>query len=258
MRKVIDCFSFNDELDMLEFHLKEMSPYVDYFIISEGTLTHAGMDKPLHLKNNIERFSDWQEKIIHIVVDDFPDTNNPWDREAYQRNSQVHGFKQIESLDNRDIILITDCDEIVDRDLLDPLKQYLPKTSYAIEQDIYYYNLNCKHRENKCFSTLCDVEIALESSLFDLRFKTRNRILRPGGWHFSYFGGAEAISNKLNSFAHQDLNLSRVNEEEHINLMISEVRDLFGREEHGENKHGLEYIDIKDNKYLPKNYKMLM
>ena len=43
----IICF-FN-ELDILELRLNILNPYVDYFVISEASVTHTGNPKPYYL-----------------------------------------------------------------------------------------------------------------------------------------------------------------------------------------------------------------
>ncbi len=42
MVKFVDCFIFNDELDLLEFRLEEHDPFVDLFILVESTKTFSG------------------------------------------------------------------------------------------------------------------------------------------------------------------------------------------------------------------------
>ena len=37
--KIVDCFIFYNELDMLEFRLKELNDIVDYFVLVESTYT---------------------------------------------------------------------------------------------------------------------------------------------------------------------------------------------------------------------------
>jgi beta-1,4-mannosyl-glycoprotein beta-1,4-N-acetylglucosaminyltransferase len=43
---------FCGEFDILELKLETLSPLVDKFIISEGTKTHSGKDKPLYYLEN--------------------------------------------------------------------------------------------------------------------------------------------------------------------------------------------------------------
>lgn len=40
--KIYDCFTFFNELDLLEIRLEELYNYVDYFVIVEANKTHAG------------------------------------------------------------------------------------------------------------------------------------------------------------------------------------------------------------------------
>ena len=67
-RQIIDCFPFFNELDLLKFRLTELDPYVDKFILVESTKTFTGNPKPLYYSLNKDLFSQWKDKIIHIVV----------------------------------------------------------------------------------------------------------------------------------------------------------------------------------------------
>ena len=44
----VDVFRFNDELDMLDYRLRLMSPMVDTFAVVECDVTDSGVPKPLH------------------------------------------------------------------------------------------------------------------------------------------------------------------------------------------------------------------
>ena len=46
--KIYDCFGFFNELDLLELRLEIMAPIVDYFVITEYTVTYKGDPKPLY------------------------------------------------------------------------------------------------------------------------------------------------------------------------------------------------------------------
>ena len=80
--KIIDCFTFYNELDMLEFRLTELNDVVDYFVLVECIKTHVNNDKELFFENNKKRYSKFLHKIIHIIVkDNIPQTSNSWDIE---------------------------------------------------------------------------------------------------------------------------------------------------------------------------------
>jgi hypothetical protein len=128
--KVIDCFIFYNELDMLEFRLNDLNDLVDYFVLVECIKTHSNNDKELYFENNKTRFSKFLDKIIHIIVkDNIPQTSNSMDRENYQRNCIDEGIKKL-SLNNDDIIIIADLDEIPDTKTVLNLKNNNRSLSY--------------------------------------------------------------------------------------------------------------------------------
>ncbi|HWR33198.1 MAG TPA: hypothetical protein VN451_06725, partial [Chitinophagaceae bacterium] len=64
--KTFDCFTFFNELDLLEFRLKLLDRQVDHFVIAESNLTHSGNSKPFYFEENKARFDRWKQKIIYI------------------------------------------------------------------------------------------------------------------------------------------------------------------------------------------------
>ncbi len=109
--KIYDCFTFYNELDLLEIRLNELNEAVDYFVIVEATKTQTGITKPLYFNDNKERYISFHKKIIHIIVNDMPNIklNNSWVLENYQRNQIMRGLTNCK---NNDIIFISDLDEI--------------------------------------------------------------------------------------------------------------------------------------------------
>lgn len=104
-----DCFTFFNELEILEIRLHELDRVVDRFVLVEATRTHSGEPKPLYYDENKRYFSRWKTKIIPIIVDDMPESDNPWTRERYQRDAIGRGLHQCSP---DDTILISDVDEI--------------------------------------------------------------------------------------------------------------------------------------------------
>ena len=45
--KIYDCFTFFNELELLDLRLKELYNHVDCFVLVEATLTHTGKPKEL-------------------------------------------------------------------------------------------------------------------------------------------------------------------------------------------------------------------
>lgn len=50
--KIIDCFIFYNELDLLNYRLNILNEVVDYFILVESIQTFVGKEKPLHYNEN--------------------------------------------------------------------------------------------------------------------------------------------------------------------------------------------------------------
>lgn len=109
--KIYDCFTFFNELDLLEIRLNILNDKVDYFVLVEATKTHSSLDKELYYQNNKARFKEFAHKIIHVVVSDMPEVKNGnrWDLENFQRNAIMRGLTNCEP---NDVIIISDLDEI--------------------------------------------------------------------------------------------------------------------------------------------------
>jgi beta-1,4-mannosyl-glycoprotein beta-1,4-N-acetylglucosaminyltransferase len=207
---VYDCFLFNDELDILKLRLTYLAKYVDYFVIAESTQTLSGFEKPLHFLNNIDQFSEFNNKFIHVIIPPIRELDS-WGREYYQRNYLKTGLK--ECLDG-DLIIIADLDEFINMDyMLNEIKVTKP---CIIEMPLYYYFLNLKTTEKWCktlispFSYIKDVNIGDREKYFDLKPDIIKHQGEQLGWHFSYLFGynIQLYINKLKSFSHQEYNTS--------------------------------------------------
>ena len=253
-RKIIDCFIFYNEMKMLEFRLKELNDVVDFFVLVESTKTFTGNDKELFFEKNKENFKEYLDKIIHIVVDDLNDAN-AWNNEYKQRNSIHLGISKL-NLDEEDIIIVSDVDEIPDVDTLSEIKDKgLIDGPYNLGQDMYYYNIKCKFNGRWHWAKICNFRHYSKTNLPQhIRIKD-GTIIEKGGWHFSYFGDVDFIKNKIKNFSHQEYNRDEFLNDNHILSVIESGKDLFKRE-----NQNITYslISPEDNKYLPKNYQMLL
>jgi beta-1,4-mannosyl-glycoprotein beta-1,4-N-acetylglucosaminyltransferase len=255
--KIIDCFTFYNELDLLNYRLSILDDYVDYFIIVEATHTHVGNVKELYYEKNKEKFSKFSKKIINIIVDDFKyiqpnidiSKNQQWNNENHQRNCISRGLDKLKLNDN-DIIIISDLDEIPDYQTLLKIKNNEIKiTLNSLEQDFYYYNLNTKSNNwyaSKCISYEKYKELNLSSE--QIRQYKCNTI-ENGGWHLSYFGDSKFIQNKIKNFGHQEFNDSNITNIDNIEEKKNNSTDLFNRSYVKWND-----ILIYNNKYLPPKY----
>ncbi len=110
---IVDAFSFNDEVDLLEVRLRELERVADWFILVEATETHSGQPKPLHYlrQRSDPRFQPFLDRIIHVVVDDLPG-EDPANRAAYQRLQIARGLELFGELGDDDLLIVSDLDEI--------------------------------------------------------------------------------------------------------------------------------------------------
>jgi len=248
MIKIADCFTFYNELKMLKFRIAELSDVVDYFVLVEANKTFNNKPKPLFFQENKHLFN--CEKLIHVVVNDMPDGDNPWIREAHQRNGIGKGLKMCD-MTRDDLVIIADIDEIPDADLLKQMKKNPIKGPCALEQDFYYYNISCKNSEKWYHSKIMDLQTFEEIGCAEQARFHSNKTLPKGGWHFSYFGGVEFILNKIQNFSHQEFNNEKICNEQNILDSIKNFKDPFFSD------NSFSFISPSENPYLPKKYKMI-
>lgn len=123
--KIYDCFTFFNELELLELRLKILSPYVDYFVLVESNITFRGKNKPFYFDINDTRFKPYVNKIIHIKYENIPQETKPNDYalEVQQRNYILKGLQQINNCNDNDLVIISDLDEIPNPSILKHLKE---------------------------------------------------------------------------------------------------------------------------------------
>jgi beta-1,4-mannosyl-glycoprotein beta-1,4-N-acetylglucosaminyltransferase len=252
--KLVDCFSFYNELTLLEYRLNLLDPVVDTFIIAEANQTHMGHPKELYSRRADALFKKFQHKIIHVVLD-LPYTHDvlnvekeqQWDNEQYQRNALQRGILSL-YLDDNDCILISDLDEIPDPETLAQIKSGLiPVTLNSFEQDFYYYNLQSKFVTSWNSSRILSYQTFSELgiSCTAIRLSPDAISINRGGWHLSYFGDAEFIKNKLQNFAHAEHNTEKTVDETNIKWHIDNTKCLVGH------SFAMVRLPIAENPYLP-------
>lgn len=236
--KIIDTFLFFNELDLLEIRLKVLYKYVDYFLIVEARQTFSGKTKRLFYEENKKRFSRFSKKIIHYVIEDTPNdfrnfhppcsTFTKWDfsyphksrgvplkklnitfqREVFQRDSIIIPLNKISS--SEDIIMLSDLDELPDPRKIKYAITILSDFSHVnFEMNWFMYYLNSKCKQ-KWYGTRIFKFKYLDNKSIDLmRYHLEDKnlqigpILKEGGWHFSFLGGASKIKEKLNAYDYQ-------------------------------------------------------
>lgn len=134
---VYDCFCFYNELDLLEIRLNILNGCVDKFVLVEATRTQRNNPKPLYFAENKERYKKFEDKIIHLVLDEYPEHIEQWTIENLQRNYIMKGLEQCS---DDDIILISDLDEIPRPEFV--RKYYEKDKITAFDMDAFSFYLN--------------------------------------------------------------------------------------------------------------------
>jgi len=249
--KIVDCFLFYNELELLEYRLNVLKDIVDYFVVVEATTTFMGKPKKMYFDpDNYPGIN-----IIYVVVNDMPHIGDfvlgdQWKNEAHQRNCIQRGLSKLPIKDD-DFILISDVDEIPDPCTLNLIKlESNLEVMSQFEQDFYYYNLNNKLTDLWYSCKIFKYRFLQNKTIQELRLEVFYGIY-PGGWHLSYFGSPGRISNKIKNFGHQEFNTPEFTNESRILSRIENSDDVFDR------PIKIEYIPVLKNKYLPPNFEKL-
>jgi beta-1,4-mannosyl-glycoprotein beta-1,4-N-acetylglucosaminyltransferase len=195
---IVDCFTFHNEVDFIIKRMIYLNPVVDKFVIVESTYTHRGEPKELFFQMNKDKFDVWKDKIIHIILDIVPPDSNPWTMENLQRNYILKG---LETIPDDAIIMISDADEVPKTDIIKKLPSSLDTIS--LHMITFNYSIEYFQTFEKWFGTV----ISTKKNVVDKtpQYFRDNRWKFPhvefGGWHFSSFGDAKFLANKLRSCA---------------------------------------------------------
>lgn len=216
--KIYDCFTFYNELDLLELRLEELYSTVDGFVIVESNQTFTNRPKPWNFENNVQRFGKYLDKIRYVKVQDMPGSADPWDNEHYQRNSILRGIK---TADPDDIIIVSDADEIPRAAAVETLRDS-EQVIFALRMPIYNFKFNYMKLNPDRYSVWgmaarrSVFEDLLPNSLRDMRFSFFDspygminngcEVVEHGGWHFSFLGDNKYLIDKAQSFSHQEVN----------------------------------------------------
>jgi len=252
---IVDCFQFFNELDILEIRLNVLKNTVDRFVLVESLTTQSGLSKDLIFKNNQDRFSDFRDRITHVVVDDAPINADFWLAERHMRNACERGLV---NLPDDAVIMVSDVDEIPN-----PLK--LKQVAKADEDIVlchrccyYYLDVSVEQPGNHRQQLTTTVFRRKDMQRPDWYRQQRHSLLpfKDAGWHFSFQGGAEAISTKIKTFAHSEYNLERFTDLTAIRARMRNFRDPFDRPD-----FVLKRIDIHKEEYpayLRTNYERFL
>jgi hypothetical protein len=224
--KIVDCFFFYDEIEMLKFRIKELDPYVDYFIIIEGNIDYRNNPKKLNFNPEDDFFKNFNGKISHLVYDNFDKSSLKLIYEYLKYDKKLLSFKEsiidkfdiidyalynlrekILSLDLQfdDLIFVSDVDEIPDLSNDEILFEYTKFDSLTLRQTNFVWSIHFYDTYphfGTCVFNKSKLITEPKSLLFNYERKFRK--LKPpsliinNGYHFAHFYDYERTLNKLN------------------------------------------------------------
>jgi len=231
MRKVFDCFTFFNELDLLEIRLNELNDVVDYFVIVEGNKTFQNNPKPNYYLENIDRFKKFTSKIIRIEIPGDKFSDNAWDNERISWNSIIKGL-HIAKED--DIIIISALDEIPKNESISHIIQ---KSTFpvCVNTKMFYFYLNTQYslqesnggwNANWRGSYVTTYNLLNKDNPYCFVDERKHIPLVGEGWHYSFLGDSKNAFNKVHSYSHSECNHFT---EEFYKQQIQDLKDVFGR-----------------------------
>ena len=227
--KIIDTTTYFNEKLMMSIRFNILNSFVDKFIICESRYSHSGKEKEINF--NIKDYPEFQNKIIHLVVDDEPKDLivsknlslgekrlNSIIRIKHQRNYIMNALNEFSP---EDYIIHSDNDEIPDLEKFD-LKNS-SKKFIIFNQQIFYYKLNltipslnwygskaCKLKHLKNIDYLRATKnkdysiLRLDAHFSDVKQQSVE-IIGDGGWHFSNLKSVNELEKKyLNDENHSE------------------------------------------------------
>lgn len=231
--KIVDCFFFYDEIEMLKFRFTELDEYVDYFIVIEGKIDYRNAPKKINFDINDESFKNWKHKIIHIVYNSFEKKELKLIYEKLNYFMKIMSFNEFVTTKNdiidfalnelrekiltidlsfEDLILVSDVDEIPDLKDSEVFLEYIKSQTIILVQknfvwttdfiDQYPHLGTCVFNKSNFLTNP-----TLLFSNFEKKSEMRDSIAMKinNGYHLSHFYDYNRALKKLN-LLHEDSN----------------------------------------------------
>ena len=257
-KKFFDCITFYDENLITNARIEILNKYIDYFIICESRFDHKGNKKNINFKLNNKEY---EKKVRHIIIDEnFPDVQDGWKMEKYQREKIYNGLYDA---GEEDLVLYSDSDEIPNPK---KLKNLQLKKKYGIfMQKFFVYKLNifnkhetpwegtriCKKKDLRSFTFLRKKVLKknLKKPFWKFSIEKNIELIEDGGWHFNNLYTPETIAKKLKTFQHSQFSAQEFSSVDVIKNRIDNLEDLFGRN----HKYEKVNFDSQYPEYILKN-----
>ena len=156
----------------------------------------------------------------------------------YQRN---YSMNEINNYDDNTYILVSDIDEIPNPE---KINEFIKNDfNYGVfEQLFFYYKLNllntsqskwygskiCKKKNFRNPNWLREYKIK-QYPWWRIDKPENLKIIKDGGWHFSFLYDVEGIIKKISSFQHTEFDKEEFKNKEIIEQKIKDGKDIFDR-----------------------------
>ena len=198
--KIWDCFTFYNELEVLEIRLEYLKNIVDYCVIAQAFETHRGDSWKPMLNERHSLVKKYSNSINFIFC--MPETKgfSIWERERLQRNSLNQGLKNVE---DSDLIIVSDVDEIPNVNSIIIAREI---------QNLFPHNLRL--RNSFTYANTVSQGFWLHAKIVSGRFfsgaqELRESVLLPSlpchGLHLSVVGGEERWRTKIVTTPHLEM-----------------------------------------------------
>jgi beta-1,4-mannosyl-glycoprotein beta-1,4-N-acetylglucosaminyltransferase len=220
--KVVDCFLYFNEKELLELRINLLKDYVDGFMIIESDHTHGGHAKSFSCWDTLKELNleDPKIQVIQVYLPSYEEEKNNYVREKGQRDVAKRYFEE------DTVYIVSDCDEIIDPNRISKYVDgcvsnkdkilRIPLDYLIGRADLQAYHPNglkqswmtpfvcMKHHTEKY--TLSQIRDAWATDRTidypDLFPLDKNGHEISCGWHFSWMGDTERIKTKMKSFLH--------------------------------------------------------
>lgn len=209
MTKLFDCFLYHNEEQLLEIRLQLLSDSVDRFVIVCSKQTFTGKTKETIFPHNNAIVKSFIERIELIEIDELIG-DTAWEKESFSRNQLATGLV---GLAKRDLVMISDIDEVPRINVLERLKQEPGfKASKVLELDYFNFKFNFKMflgvQAVWAGPMVCTLEnFSSPQKMRNLRWQAMadpSTRIPNAGWHFSFLTAGDDVADKLSSFSHQE------------------------------------------------------
>lgn len=273
--RVIDGFTFLNEIETLYIRLNELDEYVDNFVIIEATETFSGRPRTLEFpkakeSRRMKRFLHKIEYQVCVFPDHLKVVNNNertiWDREHYIRQHCLRNALNTIQMKDEDLVIFGDIDEMPSGATIGYLSNCKvnkgsfefsssnPHALIAAVANRLHFNFHCRspNMGNWPQPVIGFGSFLKHHPIDDMRGRRGNPLYWVlGGWHFSnfYYGNVQMLKEKYDGFSHQELQRSFKNDEDFWKNVVNSG----GSEKI--NTHCTEYTAMDVPEYIFKRHK---